>query len=157
MVQGFLPQLWWLVVAHFAMDFPLQGDTVAVQKNRHTDNDLAKAVPWYYWMVAHALMQGAPVALITGEIGLGLCEAVAHFGIDVLKCDRRISIHADQGIHLAFKVVWAFACVPWIPRVLPVWQEWSLVVVGSFFLAIVIMLGFAPLIFPPRPKKDSDG
>jgi hypothetical protein len=96
----------WLLVAHFVADYPLQGDTTAREKNRHSTTGLQGFVPWYYWLTAHALMHGGAVALVTGSVGLGVAETVAHWLIDFGKCERWYSIHADQALHLGCKVVW---------------------------------------------------
>ena len=101
--------LFWLVTGHFVMDFPLQGDTVAHQKSPlpgARNEALAKAVPWPYWMTAHALMHGGAVALITGSVVLGALETSIHWLTDLAKCCRKIDIHTDQAIHLACKLVW---------------------------------------------------
>lgn len=96
----------WLVVAHFLADYPLQGDTTAREKSRHSATPLQAFVPWYYWMTAHALMHGAAVAFITNSIALGLAETAAHWAIDFGKCERWFSIHVDQALHLACKALW---------------------------------------------------
>ena len=101
----------YLFCAHFAADYSLQGDTMALQKNRATDNGLSKAVPWYYWMLAHACIHGALVALITGSPLLGVVEVVLHFLIDDAKCRKQFNIHADQILHLGAKVLYV-ACLP---------------------------------------------
>lgn len=97
-----------LVAMHFVLDYPLQGDTVAVQKSPWCDNPLSKAVPWYYWMTAHALMHGGGVLLITGSTGLALVETTIHWVTDLFKCQGRISIHVDQGVHLVCKAAYLF-------------------------------------------------
>lgn len=102
--------VFFLVAGHFIVDYPLQGDTVAVQKSPLTDNALSVAVPWYYWMTAHALMHGATVAFLTGRVWMGVGETIAHWGIDYAKCTRRIGIHNDQGLHIACKMVWWGLC-----------------------------------------------
>ncbi len=96
----------WLLAAHFINDYPLQGDTVALQKNRHVKNPLSEAVPWPYWMTAHALQHGAAVLLILGRLDLAITETVSHWVIDYMKCEKYISIHMDQGLHILCKVVW---------------------------------------------------
>lgn len=101
-------QLFWLVAAHFILDYPLQGDTTAREKNPGSTSELQKHVPWYYWMAAHAFSHGAPVAFVTGSVALGLAEVVAHFAIDLGKCKKLYNIHVDQGLHLACKVLWLF-------------------------------------------------
>jgi hypothetical protein len=101
--------LFWLVIGHFVMDFPLQGSAVAAQKSPipgARNEALAKAVPWPYWMTAHALMHGGTVMLITGSLTLGVLETTIHWLTDVAKCCRLIGIHTDQAIHIGCKVVW---------------------------------------------------
>jgi len=99
--------LFWLIVGHFAMDYPFQGDTTAIQKSPLCNNPLSKLVPWYYWMTAHCLMQAGVVMLVTGSIKFALFEFVVHFVTDYTKCRNWISIHLDQGIHLACKLSFA--------------------------------------------------
>jgi len=102
--------VFWLVAAHFAVDYPLQGDTTAMRKSRHCKlPDIG--VPWFYWLFAHAIMHGAAVLLILESLPLALCETVAHFLIDFLKCERVINIHVDQALHLACKVIWLLTYV----------------------------------------------
>lgn len=96
----------WLLVAHFVADYPLQGDTTAREKNRRSATELQRHVPWYYWLTAHALMHGGAVAFVTGSIALGASETFAHWLIDFGKCERWYSIHADQALHLACKAAW---------------------------------------------------
>src|SRR5512135_2500192 len=98
-----------LVAMHFVLDYPLQGDTVAVQKSPLCNPQLSKAVPWYYWMTAHSLMHGGGVLLLTGSLELALIESVVHFVTDYRKCQGKISIHTDQAIHLICKAVYVFA------------------------------------------------
>jgi hypothetical protein len=104
--------MFWLVIGHFVMDFPLQGSAVAAQKSPlpgARNEALAKAVPWPYWMTAHALMHGGTVMLITGSLVLGVLETSIHWVTDVAKCCRKIDVHADQAIHIGCKVVWFLA------------------------------------------------
>jgi len=96
-----------LVAAHFICDYPLQGDTVAREKNPHSTSALQKHVPWYYWMTAHAATHGLAAALITHSSVIGIAEFAAHFACDWLKCRGRVSIHIDQSFHLACKAAWA--------------------------------------------------
>src|ERR1700733_15250072 len=98
--------LFLLIAAHALCDFPLQGDTVAINKNRNANTSLQKAVPWYYWLGSHALVHGGAVAVITQNVWLGLLETVCHFWIDFFKCEGKYSIHMDQFLHVVCKVVW---------------------------------------------------
>jgi hypothetical protein len=98
----------YLMAAHALLDFPLQGEQVAVNKNPNSNTELQKAVPWYYWMGSHAMLHGAAVMMITNSLVCGLAETVAHFIIDLNKCNGRYSIHIDQLLHMLCKVLWIF-------------------------------------------------
>lgn len=98
--------LFFLIVGHAIWDFPLQGDAVAINKNRHANTPLQKAVPWYYWNLAHALTHGGMVALITGSVIFGILETIAHFLIDFCKSEKWINIHQDQLLHILCKIIW---------------------------------------------------
>lgn len=107
-----LVMLWWLLVGHAVADYWAQSDALAKMKNRH--NDPAKFAPpgqkpqkmWVYALTAHAMMHGAAVALVTGEVALGLAETVAHWVIDFGKCENWYGIHVDQALHILAKIVW---------------------------------------------------
>jgi hypothetical protein len=57
-------------------------------------------------MIAHALSHGGAVAIITHSFWLGVAETCAHFYIDYIKCEKHISIHTDQALHIVCKFVW---------------------------------------------------
>jgi hypothetical protein len=78
-----------LLVAHAVVDFSLQGDTMAINKNPNSNTPLQKHVPWYYWLGAHAMQHAGAVALITNSVWLG-----------------KYNIHVDQFLHLACKITW---------------------------------------------------
>lgn len=96
----------YLVVAHAAFDYALQGDTVALNKNPNAKTLLQNSVPWFYWMASHALMHGGAVCIITGSVYLGMAEVIAHFIIDYCKCMKMFTIHIDQLLHVACKIIW---------------------------------------------------
>lgn len=98
--------LFFLLAAHALLDFPLQGEVVAINKSPLAKTELQKHVPWYYWLTAHALVHGGAVALVTGTVWLGLAETVCHFAIDYGKCLHKYSIHGDQFLHVVCKVLW---------------------------------------------------
>lgn len=103
----FLSVLFVLVALHALLDFPLQGDAVAINKNPNANTELQKHVPWYYWLGSHALSHGFGVWFITHSVLLGVLEATAHFFIDWAKCNKWYSIHMDQLLHVICKVIWA--------------------------------------------------
>jgi hypothetical protein len=110
--------LWWLIVGHAFADFVLQSEVMAKNKNRHnkgTPPPHQKYMPtWYYWLTAHALMHGGLVATITGRVEFGLAEFVCHWIIDFTKCEGKINVPTDQGLHIWCKLVWAcWATIGW--------------------------------------------
>jgi hypothetical protein len=106
--------LFFLLAGHALMDYSLQNDAMAACKCRRTTNPIQQAVPWYYWLTAHALLHGAAVGVIIQWSGgdyhiavvFGLAETVIHWFIDLGKCERLYGIHIDQGLHVLCKVVW---------------------------------------------------
>lgn len=105
--------LFFLLAGHALMDYSLQNDVMASCKCRKTTNPIQVAVPWYYWLTAHALLHGAAVGAVVSWVGYGwhlvvwfaVAEAVLHWFIDLGKCERLYSIHVDQLLHVACKVV----------------------------------------------------
>ena len=95
--------LFLLVVGHALADFPLQPAFLAESKNRYST--LGK-IPWPYALSAHALIHGGFVGALTGSAILGVAETVTHWITDWLKCGNRISLAADQAVHIACKVAW---------------------------------------------------
>jgi hypothetical protein len=109
--------LFFLLAGHALMDYSLQNDAMAACKCRRTTNPLQQAVPWYYWLTAHALLHGAMVGVVVRwgyptddkwhlAVGFGLAETVLHWLIDLGKCEKLYSIHVDQGLHVLCKVAW---------------------------------------------------
>ena len=98
--------LFYLICLHFICDYPLQGDTVAREKNRHSPSELQKYVPWYYWLFSHAAMHALAVVFVTNNLILGILELIAHWIIDYGKCEKWYDIHVDQALHIGCKILW---------------------------------------------------
>lgn len=97
-----------LMIAHALCDFPLQGDYLALRKNRHyqpPDEPQPRTV-WPYCLTAHALIHAGGVWAVTGLPALALAELVLHWWIDLAKAEGKISIHVDQALHFACKVAY---------------------------------------------------
>lgn len=92
-----------LLLGHFVADYPLQTDFVAKFKCRKAS---LPAVPWYYVMSGHCATHAVAVYLVTGSLPLATLELVAHFGIDVAKCEGWTNIHVDQALHVVCKIAW---------------------------------------------------
>lgn len=94
-----------LLAAHALCDFPLQGEFLAKGKDHTTE--LGRDW-WPIALPAHAIIHGAAVAKVTGSTRLGVVETVTHLLIDRAKCEGKIGIYADQALHVACKVAYAF-------------------------------------------------
>jgi len=97
-----------LMIAHFMADFPLQGNFLAMAKNRTVDTI---GVPWYEAMLVHCTIHGGLVALLTGSIWLGFAELALHFLIDDAKCRGKFEFLVDQNLHLLCKLLWVLLAV----------------------------------------------
>lgn len=87
-----------LIGAHWVCDYPLQGQFLSDAK---VNGPLR-----FYHLVAHAGIHGAAVALVTGNVWLGLAEWVAHTVIDELKVRGKTTFALDQVLHIVCKAVW---------------------------------------------------
>lgn len=98
-----------LIMGHAVADFALQSDAMAKGKNRHISPIFVPPgqklqICWPYWLAAHGLVHGAMVTFITGNVRLGLLEALCHVVVDFGKCENVYGIHVDQAFHVLFKV-----------------------------------------------------
>lgn len=106
--------IFYLLVVHALMDYALQTDTIATCKCRSCDSAVAKAVPWYYWLTAHAGLHGAAVGVVVRWFGFGwnavailaIAETIIHWIIDFGKCEKCYGIDVDQALHVACKLLW---------------------------------------------------
>lgn len=87
-----------LLAAHWVADYPLQGDFLASAKQNGPLR--------IYHLVAHAGIHGGAVALVTGNVWLGLAEWAAHTVIDELKVRGWTSFALDQALHIVCKAIW---------------------------------------------------
>ncbi|MFT8896285.1 MAG: hypothetical protein ABF968_04900 [Acetobacter sp.] len=93
-----------MVGAHAVCDYPLQGEFLAIGKNRFKPSPL---IPWYQALGAHSVIHGLAVGVVTKSVCFGVSEALVHAITDDLKCKGRLSFNQDQMIHIACKFVWA--------------------------------------------------
>jgi hypothetical protein len=92
--------LWWLLVGHVMCDGPLQ---TGVLSNSKSSPDLKLAVFGY---IGHAVLHGGAVALVTGQVWLGMLETLCHLAIDVSKRRGLIGAVLDQSLHMLCKILW---------------------------------------------------
>ena len=103
-----------LIMGHMLGDFPLQGQFLALGKERSywTGQDApagANKGMWVYCLTAHSLIQSGIVWILTGSLLLCLIELVLHWLIDLSKGEGHISLATDQILHIGTKVVFATA------------------------------------------------
>ncbi|NTF17788.1 DUF3307 domain-containing protein [Agrobacterium rubi] len=127
-----------LVFGHVVGDYPMQGQFIALGKNR---TQPLPGTPWYQILTAHAIMHGGLVAaavvlaalsgypcLFALALPLAVAETACHWAIDDWKCRREarcrkryeceeleeqriFAYDLDQALHLACKITWAGVCV----------------------------------------------
>jgi hypothetical protein len=98
-----------LLAAHALCDFALQPEAMGRGKCRSraaADPDIPGYPQWYYWLIAHSLVHGGAVYLVTGLWWLGALETVLHAILDHLKCEGRITVHQDQLGHVLCKAAY---------------------------------------------------
>ena len=107
MIVSIYGVLFLLIALHFVADYPLQGNEVAIGKNKFKDPKHL-GVPWYYWMLGHAFTHGVAVFLVTQVTLFLILETLSHFIIDYTKCKypEYWTIHEDQAAHIVCKVAW---------------------------------------------------
>lgn len=103
-----LSTIFWLFVAHFIADYPLQNDRMGKYKNKRNPPPPptgAQPVPvWVAFLTAHAFIHAGLVALVVG-VPLGFIYGITHWIQDYLKCKYQYSSNIDQGLHLLILVI----------------------------------------------------
>ena len=69
------------------------------------------SIHWPYWLLAHGLLNGWAVAIVTDSPILGIAETGAHVSIDLGKMRGVYGVHVDQAAHWACKVAWAYITI----------------------------------------------
>lgn len=93
-----------LLGAHWVCDYPLQGQFLSDAKQKGPLRP--------YHLIAHAGIHGAAVAVITGNVWIGIAEWAAHAVIDEAKVRGRTSFSADQMRHIGCKMFWLVWAYP---------------------------------------------
>lgn len=97
-----------LMIGHAVADYPLQGEFLAMCKNRRflvRLKDPARPPElWLYCMAAHCLIHAGAVWVITGSVVLGAVELALHWALDQAKCEGKTTFAMDQWGHVLCKV-----------------------------------------------------
>lgn len=98
-----------MIFAHILLEYPLQGERLLSDKNRHQGKrPLSDKYDdeWLYPLLAHSVLNGIAVYLILGVWWLCLLEIVTHAYVDDLKCRGEITFSTEQSIHIITKAIW---------------------------------------------------
>ena len=96
-----------LLIAHALFDYPLQGDFLSRNKNRHykDENHNVKGL-WIHCLTSHSILHAGSVWLITGSFVIGIMEFALHWVIDFLKCEGITNFHTDQFLHVLCRILY---------------------------------------------------
>ena len=114
--MNFIEILFMMLFLHFLGDFSLQSDAMAKGKNRHRmpenipEGQKIKKV-WFYWLSAHAFIQGGIIFIFFPVLWIVLLEVVFHFILDFMKCDNITNPHIDQAFHFLLRIVYTIILV----------------------------------------------
>lgn len=109
MLQTFVIAFAGLLAVHWFFDFPGQGQFLSDIKNKQVP-----VFPWWYGLTAHSMIQAAAtygmVWMFSPELAfqLALFEFIAHWLIDWIRVEKKVSAMGDQLAHLACKLLYAF-------------------------------------------------
>lgn len=112
----FIELLWWLLCAHALTDYVLQTDMMANRKQVKVGPrwDYLKTDPygpWWWWMLAHGMVNGLGVLYVTQSVPLSVGEVLVHCTLDILKSLGYLTTNQDQVGHLASKGWWAWLAI----------------------------------------------
>ncbi len=102
-----------LLIAHALCDFSLQSGWMIDAKYRIdiSSRNIENISHWSIAMTAHAIICGAGVWWATGVVWLGLIEVVAHWLIDLAKCENWTNPNDDQAAHILCRVFYVILMV----------------------------------------------
>src|SRR4051812_10140386 len=110
-----------LLIGHMLADYPLQGDFLAIHKNRHVSLPGSDVYPdklWFHCLLGHSMIHAGFVWIISGQLIFGIAEMVLHFVLDFAKCERWTSYTADQVLHALCKAAYvALVMMGWVGTV----------------------------------------
>lgn len=101
--------IFWLFVAHFISDYPLQTPEMGKYKNKKNqptppDKDAKPVSVWFAYLAAHAFVHGGLSAFVVGW-KVGFVIGFIHGIQDYCKCKYQYSPNLDQIIHLTILIV----------------------------------------------------
>lgn len=105
-MSGWAEKFVLLIVMHALTDYALQSEHMARLKSPKEERPDCWG-PWWWTMLAHSLINGLGVWMITGHIILLIAETFMHLLTDTAKCQGWIGTKSDQLLHIFHKALWA--------------------------------------------------
>ncbi len=110
--MNYIEILFMLLFLHFLGDFTFQTESMAKGKNRHRKPDYIPKgqkfkKTWFYWLSAHAFIQGGLIYIFFPIIWIVLFEVIMHFILDFLKCENITNPHIDQFFHFLLRIIYS--------------------------------------------------
>ena len=104
--------IFWLLVAHFIADYPLQTLEMGKYKNKRNqptppDNKAKPVSVWFAYLTSHAFVHAGLSALVVG-FPLGFAIGLTHWIQDYCKCKIQYSPNLDQLIHIFILIIIGF-------------------------------------------------
>lgn len=98
-----------LCIGHAVADFWAQSEEMRRGKGwpNAVISNPGGVLVWPYALTAHCLIHAGAVWVITNNPYLALAEFCCHWMIDYGKCSSWYGVHADQGMHIGCKAIWA--------------------------------------------------
>jgi|SRR3970040_1034452 len=101
--------IFWLLVAHFIADYPLQTSEMGKYKNKRNQptppDSKAKPVKvWFAYLTSHAFIHAGLSAFVVG-VPFGFLIGFLHWVQDYYKCKIQYSPNIDQIIHITILVI----------------------------------------------------
>ena len=100
--------IFWLLVAHFLADYPLQSPEMGKFKNKKNkplppDKDAKQVSVWFAYLTSHAFVHAGLSALVIG-FPFGFLIGILHWIQDYFKCKWQYSPNLDQIIHIGILI-----------------------------------------------------
>ena len=111
--SGSLALFFAFLIGHALADFPLQGEYLAIGKERGDGLEKLTGVAplpgmWIFCLFMHSLIHGGAVWFVSGSALLGFIETCLHGAIDFAKSSRWTNFYFDQGLHVICKLAYVY-------------------------------------------------
>lgn len=114
--MNFIEILFMMLFLHALGDFALQSESMAKGKNKHLKPEYIPEgqkykITWFYWLSAHAFIQGGLIFIFFPVVWIAITEVIFHFVLDFLKCENITNPHIDQISHILLRIIYSVCLV----------------------------------------------